>query len=318
MDVIASWQAEVKNVVATSGTALTSKHLQILYRYSPNIVFAFDSDIAGLASAKKAYEMAITEGFNVKMVNLGEFKDPGEMIAQNPLTWQEAVQRAAPVIDWYFKLAFGEKISNNLTPQEKKEIAQEILPIIKKIPDTIEQAHYVGLLAKKLAVSEQIIFDALGKVGVKKTFKPKVVLPTKRNISALELVMGILLKNPHQLEIIKNPLEDIDFEDKNLLAIYKAFLKRYNADKSDFTLDRLKKDLSRQLQLKIDDLLLIIEEGKEEMQTSDLESAIKILGENHQEKLKSYYAQEIKKAESAKDTNKLKKLIKEFQDVISK
>jgi len=52
-------RAGVENVVATSGTALTDDHLQTLYRYTPNIIFAFDSDTAGLATAKKAYEMAL-------------------------------------------------------------------------------------------------------------------------------------------------------------------------------------------------------------------------------------------------------------------
>ena len=51
--------------------------------------------------------------------------------------------------------------SKELTSQQKKEIAKELLPIIKKIPDSIEQAHYVGILAKRLGISEQIIFEAL-------------------------------------------------------------------------------------------------------------------------------------------------------------
>lgn len=312
MDVIASWQAGVKNVVATSGTALTVDHLQILYRYSPNIIFAFDSDSAGLQSAKKAYEMAIVEGFNVKMVDLGEHKDPGEMVACDPKMWETAVQKAIPVIDWYFGLAFG-KQKAELTSQEKKEIAKEILPLLKKIPDTIEQAHYVSLLAKRLSLSDQIIFDALKKNEEKK-FSSKITpkeQPKRQNLTAAEFVLAILLKWPDKLKTVANELSELDFKDENLLAIYKALLKQYNISK-------LRKSLNREQVLKLDDLLLIIAEENTDMLKEDLSSVLKILKENRQEELKNYYAREIKKAETDRDGERLKKLMKEFQDAISK
>lgn len=315
MDVIASWQAGIKNVVATSGTALTPDHLQILYRYSPNIIFALDSDGAGLQSAKKAYEMAIAEGFNVKMVDLGPpvggFKDPGEMVAKDPKIWQLAVQKAIPVIDWYFNLSFGNQ-KTDLTSQEKKEIAKEILPLLKKIPDTIEQAHYVNLLAEKLAVSEQVIFDALKKVEEKK-LSPRVAAktPAKQNLSAPEFVLAILLKWPDKLKTVANELSEIDFKDENLLAIYKALLKQYN-------LTKLRKTLNRAQSLKLDDLLIVIADEKKEMLEEDLSSVLKILKENRRENLQNYYAQEIKKAEADQNPERLKKLMKEFQDAISK
>ncbi|KKP92607.1 MAG: primase protein [Parcubacteria group bacterium GW2011_GWA1_36_12] len=310
MDVIASWQAGVKNVVATSGTALTSDHLQILYRYSPNIIFAFDSDSAGLTSAKKAYEMAIVEGFNVKMVDLGKFKDPGEMVAQDPKIWQSAVQKPIPVIDWYFELAFA-KQKADLTSQEKKEIAKEILPLLKKIPDTIEQAHYVNLLAEKLDVSEEVIFSALKKVEEKKNSKVTAKKqPKKQNLTTAEFILAILLKWPEKIKQVSNDLSDADFKDENLLAIYKALLTEYNITK-------LRKDINREQLLKLDDLLLVVSSENAEMLKEDLDSVLKILKENRREDLKSYYAKEIKKAEMDKNTEQLKKLMKEFQDAIS-
>jgi len=328
MDVVASHQAGVKNVVATSGTALTLEHLQILYRYTPNIIFAFDSDNAGLTTAKKAYEMAIREGFNVRMVNLGEFKDPGEMIAQSPRLWQEAVQNALPVIDWYFELAFSQLATNNqqlatdMTSQQKKEIAREILPIIKIIPDEIEQAHYVNLLAKKLAVSEQIIFSALAKVGLKKepasSVKPSV--KPKPSLTAEELLIAILLFKPEKIKESQAKIQSADFKNPRLRAIYNDLIKEYNKDSQNIT-PRLLKRLPRELSVYISNLIFEAENlyagGAAEL-NNDLNQAIKHLQEAQKEALKSYYAAEIQKAEAAKDHAKLKKLIKEFQAAISK
>lgn len=325
MDVIASHQAGVKNVVASSGTALTPDHLQILYRYTPNIIFAFDADSAGLASAKKAYEMAIAEGFNVKMVELAGFKDPGEMIEKDPKLWPKAVAEAKPVIDWYFDLAFDQLTTKELSSQEKKEIAKEILPIIKKIPDNIEQAHYVGLLAKRLAVPDRVVFDALEKQKNPTPQKP-VGAGHIKQLSSAELLLGILLLRPDKLKDATVIGSD-DFLSSELAAIYSQLLKLYNQSKSSLEssktrkefIAKFKKTIDRQGEMKVDELILVVEnlEKTDEELEEDLALTIKNIKNSQKETLKDFYAQEIKKAESAKDLERLKKLIKEFQDAIS-
>lgn len=328
MDVIASFQAGVKNVVATSGTSLTDEHLKILSRYTPNIIFAFDSDTAGLSSAKKAYEMAIVAGFNVKMVHLGEFKDPGEMIAQSPERWGEAVKKATSVIDWYFSLAFGKRQTANgeeMTSQQKKEIAREILPIIKKMPDMIEQAHYVGLLAKRLAVPERAIYDALARVSEQRKKGEKDYKARRTGgISMLELLLGLVLRNPQNLAEVQNKIQPTDFSEKSLGEIYKALLKLYNESKKSNKdtekknlVRKLKKSLEPALQNKVDEIMLISEASEENL-AMDLPAILQKISQNRREALKSYYAEAIKKAELEHNHRKLKKLIEEFQNEISK
>jgi len=337
MDVIASHQAGVQNVVASSGTALTVDHLQILYRYTPNINFCFDSDSAGLMTAKKAYEMAIALGFNVKMVLLGtpagEFKDPGEMIAENPKLWQEAVGKAVPVIDWYFDLAFAKE--TDLTSQKKKEIAKEILPIIKIIPDQIEQAHYVNLLAKRLDVNEDIVFDALSKVNQqKKAPTERMEQVKKHQLSSEQLLIAILLYDAEQLHSkpakvsqIKEKIKENDFKDPVLKKIYSLLLKEYNDGsitngkitkdgkiaKSLFEVDRELKNTTSALVFGAEDLY----RDEPEKIDEDIKELIKHISSAKKEALKTYYADEIKKAEKTHDIAKLKKLIEEFQNAIS-
>ncbi len=318
MDVVFSCQAGVRNVVATSGTALTNDHLQILFRYTPNITFSFDNDNAGKVTAKKAYEMAIIEGFNVRMVNLGEFKDPGEMIAQNPHLWQETVKNAQPVIDWYFETAFKGK-AEELKSQQKKEIAREILPVIKIIPDQIERAHYVNLLAKRLGINEEVIFDALSKVGLKKqTVSAKESL--KKQLTCQDLILAILLKEPRKISQVRAKVTETDFTNPISRRLFKVLPKEYNKSAKELIRD-LKSKASREEIFYIDNLILEAEKLYEEETVSleaDLEQSTNHLLGDKKESLKSYYAQEIQKAEAAKDRDKLKKLIKEFQEAISK
>jgi len=328
MDVVASHQAGVKNVVASSGTALTNEHLQILYRYTPNIIFAFDSDTAGLKTAKKAYEMAIIEGFNVKMVVLNEFKDPGEMIAANPPAggpqlWHKAVKEPKAVIDWYFELAFNEKLNNRsteqLTSQQKKEIAKEILPIIKIIPDQIEQAHYVNLLAKRLGVNEEVVFAALLRVGQDKPSKPKPI-KARENLTIEELILAIFLYNPEKIKEASSKVAEKDFKNPKNFHLYKLLLEEYNLGEKEL-IKRLKSKTSREEQVLVDNLIMEAEKLYQADPASleaDFSQALAHLKTDKREALKNYYASEIKKAEVRKDHGRLKQLIKEFQEAISK
>lgn len=323
MDVISSYQAGVKNVVATSGTALTAEHLQILYRYTPNISFAFDADTAGMTSAKKAYEMAIAEGFNVKMVEMGGHKDPGEMIENDHKLWLSATKNARIVIDWYFDQAFKGK-KEDLTSQEKKEIAKEVLPVIKKIPDEIEKAHYINLLSKKLGVGTDIIYDALTKVmenaGKAKPSesrkKEKIPIPPEK-VKAEEILLGILITHPDEIEKAKIKLSEKDFVREFNRKVYNLVIDCYTKD----VITDLKVGIFKKLsQSEGKSLNLILLEVEEKYGDVDVPSIVPELTSHLQsdkkELLKKQYAAEIAKAEESGDKEKLKKLIKEFQDAI--
>lgn len=323
MDVVSSVQAGVKNVVATSGTALTEDHLRTLYRYTPNIIFSFDSDTAGLATAKKAYEMAIAEGMNVKMVNLGDFKDPGEMVEKDPLLWPKAIEEAQPVIDWYFRLAFKKFIIDGetvLTPQDKKEIAKELIPIIKKIPDTIEQAHYVGVLSRKLGVAEQVIFDAMRNVVEKKqdtrdkkqTENPKQIQP-----SSEEILVGLLVLAPDNIKLVKDQISVDDLLDSWSKLLYNEIIIWYSNGENGKLDTNLKAKLAQKDYEKLSFLMITLENDYPDF-TQVITDICLSLKAHKNEKIKQHYALAIAEAEEKGDREKLKQLVKEFQDVISK
>ncbi|MEI6040414.1 MAG: DNA primase [Candidatus Berkelbacteria bacterium] len=318
MDVIASVQAGVKNVVATSGTALTEDHLRTLYRYTPNIIFSFDSDTAGLTTSKKAYEMAIAEGMNVKMANLGDFKDPGEMVAADPKLWQEAVEQAQPVIDWYFRLAFKNfgQDDQELSPQGKKEIAKELIPVIKKIPDAIEQAHYVGVLARKLKVAEQVIFDALKNVASAQAPKPEKEL-VKKTFLPEEILVGLLVVAPQNMKIAAEKIKIDDFQDPWSKTLYTQLLSWYNSGTKDQLGDFLKTQISSEQYQKLELTKLELETEYPNFDQTIID-ILDNLKSHRQEKIKQFYADAIAQAEEKGDREKLKELVKEFQNAISK
>ena len=82
MDALMSYQAGVKNVVASSGTALTPNHLSLLHRYTTNLGFCFDTDQAGAMATKRGIGLALGQNFNIKVVeiNVIECNDPADLI----------------------------------------------------------------------------------------------------------------------------------------------------------------------------------------------------------------------------------------------
>jgi DNA primase len=161
-DVIMSCQAGVENVVSTSGTALTSYQLEVLKRYSDNLITAFDMDIAGDSATQRGVDMAQERDFNVKVALMPDDLDPADLIAQNPEKWKKSVDQAVSIVSFYLETAL--KKFNPDVPENKKKIAQIILPVIKKISSDIEQDFWIQELAKKLKVKETSVIEDLKKI----------------------------------------------------------------------------------------------------------------------------------------------------------
>ncbi|MDO8487984.1 MAG: DNA primase [bacterium] len=191
MDVLPSWQAGVKNIVAASGTALTSRQVELLRRITDTVVMALDTDFAGDAAARRGIEIAETAGLIIKVVASSEkYKDPGEWAAADAEGWQKAVAEAMPIYDFYLQSAvkrFGIDVVG------KKKITRELLPIWAKIDDEIVKAHYILKLAQTLGVGEADVRAQLAKLSqpaVSQSVQPPVAEPESRR----ELIEGYLVE----------------------------------------------------------------------------------------------------------------------------
>ncbi len=331
MDVVLSYQAGVKNVVASSGTALTQDHLEILKRYSPNITFAFDSDSAGVAAMKKAIDLATILEANPRVLVLPEnIKDAGEAVAKDPKIWIEAVNNSQIANEWYFNNAFLKFKNKTLNAQDKKEIAKELLPIINKIPDQIEKAHYIQLLAKKLSVSENTILEALAKVKNSDTnLKKAQDKEGRKPLSPEELLVGLLVKYP---KIIPQIIVKMDYQEflpkTDAQKIYKLLQFCYanncekgsNCEKNKNIEKCLDKKLDPKVLINLKSIILEIEtqyqnDTQEEILLEATQCANRIKTKNR-EKIKQDFARLIHDAEEKGDIEEVKKLITNFQKII--
>ncbi|MCA9329281.1 DNA primase, partial [Candidatus Saccharibacteria bacterium] len=151
LDVIASHQSGVDNVVATAGTALTEAHLKSLSRFTSDIRLAFDQDEAGLKATERAIGVANKVGVSLSIISLPEGKDPDELVKKDASLWREAVDKPLYAIDWIIG-RYQQKLDLR-TAQGKKEFSNKVLALIEQLTDTVEKDHYLHLVAELLGVS---------------------------------------------------------------------------------------------------------------------------------------------------------------------
>ncbi len=155
LDVIASHQAGVTNVVAAAGTALTEHHLRDLNRFAGDIRFAFDSDRAGINATERALPLAQKVGVNVSIITIPDGKDPDELVRKDPALWTDAIERHQYSVDWLIDRY--KALLDISTGQGKRKFTDVVLQIIRRLSDEVEQDHYIGELADTLGVSTDAV-----------------------------------------------------------------------------------------------------------------------------------------------------------------
>ena len=302
VDVILAHQMGMENVVATSGTALTPYQLKLLKRYSDNLLTAFDMDVAGDTATKRGINLAQAQGFNIKVVVLPEDKDPADVISENPQEFSKLVEGAKGILDFYFENAFNQ--ADSKLPEGKKEISKILLPVIKRIPNKIEQSSWIQKLAKKLDVNEQAVEQELNKVKIEEEVfglepeEQEVIAQKSRNQLLEERLIILLLQSKPLVELIDDNLCSCLSDQASQII---SCLKQNKEIPADFL------EFFNYLGLKAD-----IEQSLEEETKEELISCINIIKTLAMREKMDDISQEIKRAEVEKNYQKVQELTEEF------
>ncbi|MDD5072014.1 MAG: DNA primase [Patescibacteria group bacterium] len=177
MDAITAHQNNFKNVIASSGTALTGEQVKLLKRYTGNIALGFDMDQAGQMAADRGIREAMEAEMNIKLIIIPSGKDPDECIKTSPEEWRKAVVQAKPIMEYYFG-----KIFSGLNLEEvadKRQAVKKILPVLSKLGNRIEKDFWLKKLAEKIEVSESLLRETLVKLENKEDGRPAGRKPEK-------------------------------------------------------------------------------------------------------------------------------------------
>ena len=162
-DVIRFHQKGIKNVVSSSGTALTTGQINIIRRLTKNITMLFDSDNAGVNATIRSIDMILSEGMNVNICLFPENEDP-DSFALKKETKEIKKYLNDNAIDFIeFKTKkLSESKRNSAT--EKAQVINDIISSIAKIPDKIKQEIYIKQCSEMLEINENTLFNALAQL----------------------------------------------------------------------------------------------------------------------------------------------------------
>lgn len=314
MDVITAHQAGFENVVATSGTALTPWQLNILKRYSDNLLTAFDMDIAGDSATKRGIDLAQSQDFNIKIITMPKDKDPADVISENPQEWQNLAEKAKSIHDFYFENTLARFDKNTL--DGKKGISKILLPVIKRISNKIEQNFWIQSLVRVLRTKEEDILEELSKINfsqdefsavreINQTDKELVSSPQKTRRELLEeYLLTLVFKRSENLSLVK---ED-DFVLLSLPTI--KLINCFWGKEKQAQLSQELRDKMNYLSFKTE--FLEIDSDKIEAEFKNCLQEIRTLALKN--KLDDI-SKEIKKAEEEKNFEKVQKLVHKFYNL---
>jgi len=226
LDVIALHQGGFANAVSPMGTALTEPQLNLIKRFTRRIVLALDPDAAGakatlrgLQVARQAMDREDEARFDargllrhegrlqadIRVTTLPEGMDPDDVVNRSSEEWEKIVENAKPVVVHVMEtLAEGRDLED---PKVRSEIANQVLPLIEDVPDSVERETYRQKLARLLRVDERALMGARparSRSSAERTYRNARQAPAKvteasqpSSAALLEFhCLGVLMRRP--------------------------------------------------------------------------------------------------------------------------
>lgn len=174
MDLLSLHQAGIKNSVATLGTALTAGHLRLIKRLTGNVVTVFDADEAGVKATLRALDLFLTEGVSARVLTMPGGHDPDTFVKEiGADEFRKRVKSSTPIMEFFINEVLRGSDTGKIGG--KLQAIEKILPYIGRLPNKIEQWHYLKVLSEKTGVKEELLIgefkkktgSAFGKVEVK-------------------------------------------------------------------------------------------------------------------------------------------------------
>jgi len=162
LDVIASYQAGVRNVAAIKGSAFTQEMGRLITRYTRNVLMSLDADQAGIEAVKRAVQVAEPIDLSIRVVQVEGGKDPADVATADAKKWRELVKGAS--LYWDFLITQAKNKYDVKGGAGAQAITEEVLPQLAQVSNLVVRAHYAQELAKLLGVREEVVYEELERV----------------------------------------------------------------------------------------------------------------------------------------------------------
>ena len=206
MDVISLHQSGIENVVASSGTALTTEQIKLIKRLTENVTILFDGDAAGIKASFRSIDMLLAEGMNIRVALFPDGDDPDSFARKHPREFVENFIKteAKDFIDFKAEILLKEAQND---PIKKAEAIRDIVKSIGFVSNALKQEIFIKEISTKFELSEQSLFNELGvQKQIVQQHKPSERKET--NVVKLEKVQEVL-ENINPLLVLEEKLVEL-------------------------------------------------------------------------------------------------------------
>ena len=254
-DVISLFQIGIENVVASSGTSLTTNQIKLISRYTKNITILFDGDKAGVAASLRGMDLILENDMNVEIVSFPEGDDPDSYSKKvGKDKFQEFIDDNKTNLITYKVNLLQENEDN---PVKKSEMIYDIVRSISKIPNSIKRSLFLKEASNSLEINEQALISEMNKLLLgqgNKTIRSNQIIvnnekesPKEDSINSAidfyerECIRMLVNYGTSDFEVIGldrktfidyflKEIQDVEFENKNYLKIIEVFKSEYKKD----------------------------------------------------------------------------------------
>ena len=210
-DVMRMYERGIRNVVSSSGTALSSDQIRLINRLTNNITVVFDGDSAGINAAFRGIDIILEQGMNVKICNLPEGEDPDSFAKDKNVEELSSyfLENSKDFITYKASLLI-EGAKND--PIKKSETIRDMVASISKISDQIKKEIYIKECSSIMDISEEVLYSTLAQISKKQS--SKLNKPTSRSEESFKVV-----KNKNEKKSI-NVLYELEKKIIEILILY--------------------------------------------------------------------------------------------------
>lgn len=312
MDFLMAYQSGVKNVIATSGTALTPEHLKVLKPIAEKIVMAYDNDTAGLNAIERAIDLIGSNDFNAAVFNLGEYKDPADAVLADPEFLKRQLEQARSVLEHYM----DRYLSGEMPRETKKVNVRKILDRVGKLWSKVDQSEWLRELSARSSIAENDLREEMSRLGVgQESFSAQVGAEPKVKTERLDILsMRLLSLLALRDDLLPSAAMHADMMPPDYASAYHLLFK----PNGDVGVD--KSINSKQVRELVDFISLRtgLEMGDEESQNAEFDRLLKELEIEYLKNKKDEVRLRLVQAENSGNDAELAALLKEFDNVSRK
>jgi DNA primase len=323
-DVITAYQAGIKNVVASLGTALTMEQSHLLHHQTETVITAYDSDLAGEAATWRGLAILQSTGCLVQVAEMPQGSDPDSFIREfGPKAFSALIDQASPLIE--YRLQQLKKRYDLSSDRGRVNYIDEIMPLLVAAVNRVEQDYYLKRAAEEIGVDETALRGELKKRRQTRNRSPEETAqscggPEKIEIGAAEkILISLMLQSKEIAEQGRKLIKSDYFGDPQVENIFREIWNLY-ASEQVFSAEKL---LNR---FKDPQIVRIITEAATDPALQDLEprtakrmaeDSFSKLKQNWTEKKQHELQRKLRELEAAGLTEKIDELLRENQELIT-